>query len=265
MKKTLQIANIIAFVTTVFINYLSNTGAINNTTIGDISDSTKNLFTPAGYAFSIWGLIYLMLLGFIFYQSRSLFVKVRDDAFILKIGWWFVLSCFANMMWITFWLYGYFEFSILAIFVLLYSLLQIVVRNSMELWDAPISVIAFLWWPFVFYSGWVTVASIANVAAYLTSIGWDGWGISEPIWTIIMIIIAGIINLAVTWRRNMREFALVGVWALAAIAVANWDIEKSVAYAAIIVAAIVFVSSGYHGFKNRETNPVNKCKEYLKK
>ncbi len=265
MKKTLQIANIIAFLATVFVNYLSNTGAINNTTIGDISNVSKNLFTPAGYAFSIWGLIYLMLLGFVIYQSRSLFTKVRDDEFILKTGWWFVLSCVANMVWITLWLYGFMEYSILAIFVLLFSLLKIVMQNRMELWDAPISVIAFLWWPFVFYSGWVTVASIANVAAYLTSINWNGFGISEAIWAILMIIIAGIINMAVTWKRNMREFALVGAWALAAIAVADWDISRSVSYAAIVVAIILFISSSYHGFKNRKTSPVNKCREHFKK
>lgn len=262
MKKTLQIANIIAFVLTVFINYLSNTGAINNTTIGDVSDASKNLFTPAGYAFSIWGLIYLLLLGFVIYQSRSLFTKVRNDEFILRTGWWFVLSCFANIMWITFWLYGYMEFSILAIFVLLFSLISIVLRNDMELNDEPISVIVFLWWPFVFYSGWVTVASIANVSSYLTSIGWDGWGISESNWAIIMIVIAGIVNLVITWTRNMREFALVGVWALAAIAVANWEVDKTVSYAAIIVAAILFASSSYHSIKNRATSPVIKCKEY---
>lgn len=265
MKKTLQIANIIAFVTTVFVNYLSNMGAINNTTIGEISEASKNLFTPAGYAFSIWGLIYLMLLGFIIYQSRSLFTKVRDDDFIIKTGWWFVLSCFANIMWIILWLYGFMEYSILAIFVLLFSLLKIVMNNRMELWDAPISVIAFLWWPFVFYSGWVAVASIANVAAYLTTTEWNAWGYSEISWAVTMIIIAGIINLVVTWRRNMREFALVGAWALAAIAVANWEGSKTVAYAAIAVAAVLVVSSGYHGFKNRNTSPVNKCKEYFKK
>ena len=262
MKKTLQIANIIAFVTTVFANYLSNTGAINGTTIGDISQSSKNLFTPAGYAFSIWGLIYLMLLGFIIYQSRSLFKKVRDDGFILKTGWWFVLSCVANILWITFWLYGFMEFSILAIFVLLYSVLKIVMNNRMELWDAPISVIAFLWWPFVVYSGWVTVASIANVAAHLKSIEWNGWGISETIWAIIMIIVAGIINLAVTWKRNMREFAMVGAWALIAIAVANWEVNKTVAYTALIVAIILIISSGYHGYLNREKNPMQKLKEF---
>lgn len=150
MKKTLQIANIILFVVMVFVNYLSGTGAINDTTIAEISTANNNLFTPAGYAFSIWGLIYLLLFGFVIYQSRSLFKKVRDDEFILKTGWWFVISCFANIMWITFWLYGFMEYSILAIFVLLYSLLKIVMINRMELWDAPISVIAFLWWPFVF-------------------------------------------------------------------------------------------------------------------
>lgn len=265
MKKTLQIANIISFITMVFVNYLSNTGAINGTTIGEVSDSMKNLFTPAGYAFSIWGFIYLLLLGFIIYQGRSLFTKVRDDEFILKTGWWFVLSCFANIIWIIFWLYGYIEFSIIAIFVLLFALLKIVMKNRMEMWDAPISVIAFLWWPFVFYSGWITVASITNVSAYLTYSEWNAWGYSENSWAITLIIIAGIINMVVTWRRNMREFALVGSWALVAIAVADWDISRYVSYTAIVVAAILFISSGYHAFRNRETSPVNKCREYFKK
>tara|TARA_R100001369_G_scaffold92886_1_gene140892 strand:- start:3404 stop:4204 length:801 start_codon:yes stop_codon:yes gene_type:complete len=265
MKKTLQIANILAFIATIFVNYLSNTGAMNNTTIGEVSASMPNLFTPAGYAFSIWGFIYLLLLGFIIYQSRSLFTSVRDDAFVLKSGWWFVLSCVANILWVTFWLYGYISFSILAMFVLLYSLLKIVMNNRMELWDAPISVIAFLWWPFVFYSGWITVASIANIAAYLSSIGWEGWGISETSWTIIMVIIAGIINLAVTWKRNMREFALVGVWALIAIAIANWDSNQSIVYATLITAVVLFISSATHGIKNRETSPIQKCKEHFGK
>jgi len=261
MKKTLQIANIIMFGATVFTNYLSNTGAINNTTIGDVSDSLDSLFTPAGYAFSIWGLIYLLLFGFTVYQSRSLFTKVDDDNFVLKTGWWFVISCIANISWLTLWLYGYFGFSILAMLLLLFSLLKIVLNNRMELWDAPISIIAFVWWPFVIYSGWITVATIANVSAYLVSIDWDGWGISQPMWSIIMILIAGAINVIVTWVRNMREFALVGCWALAAIAVANWEIHQSIAYTAIVVAAILFISSTAHGFKNRDTSPFAKLKE----
>lgn len=264
MKKVLQISNGVALVSTIFINYLSNTGAINNTTIGDVSNGLNSLFTPAGYAFAIWGFIYLLLLGFIAYQGRSLFVKVRDDQFVLRIGWWFVVSCIANSTWVFCWLYGYTGISCIFIFLLLFSLLKIVMNNKMELWDAPISVIAFLWWPFVFYSGWVTVASIANVSSFLIKIEWDGFGLSPTFWTILMIVIATIINLIVTWTRNMREFALVGAWALAAIAYANYESNMTTVYTAGIGAAILVVSSMIHAFKNRETNPMTKCVAYFK-
>lgn len=264
MKRILQIVNIIAFVLTVFINYLSNTGIINNTTIGEVSNGLNSLFTPAGYAFSIWGLIYLLLLGFIVFQGRSLFTKVGDDGFIRKVGWSFALSCVANIAWIVSWLYGYTGLSCIFIFILLISLLKIVMDNVMELWDAPISVIAFLWWPFVFYSGWVTVASIANVSAYLVKMGWDGFGISEEVWTMVMIIIALIINLLVTWKRNMREFALVGAWALAAVAYANYGSHLNIAYVAGGAATVLLVSSSYHAFLNRATNPFIKLMEFKK-
>jgi hypothetical protein len=263
MKKLLQIGNGIAFVSVVFINYLSNTGLLNNTTIGSVSDGLNSLFTPAGYAFSIWGLIYLLLLGFAIYQGRSLFVNVRDDDFVEKTGYWFIISCMANSAWIFCWIYEYTGLSCIFIFLLLFSLLKIVWKNRMELWDAPFSVILFLWWPFVIYSGWVTVASIANVSSYLVKIGWNGFGISAEIWTLIMIVIATAINLIITWKRNMREFGLVGAWALIAIGVANNDEQNTIAYAAFITAAILIMSSSAHAFKNRNTNPVKKLKQQV--
>ena len=250
MKKTLQIGNGVAIVATIVMNYLSNTGLMNNTTIGEVSGGLRTLFTPAGYAFSIWGIIYLLLLGFGIYQGRSLFVKVRDDDFVLRVGWWFILSCIANSFWVVSWIYGYTGLSCFFIFLLLVSLLKIVWNNRMELWDAPISVIAFLWWPFVIYSGWVTVASIANVSTYLVKINWDGFGISPVTWTLVMIIIATVINLIITWKRNMREFALVGAWALIAIGIANQDVQNTVVYTAFATAGILILSSGIHGFKN---------------
>ncbi|RMA66180.1 tryptophan-rich sensory protein [Ulvibacter antarcticus] len=265
MKQTLQIANILLFVIVILVNYFSNTGLINNTTIGEVSKSVHTLFTPATYAFSIWGLIYLLLFGFVIYQSRSLFTTVKDDTFIETTGWWFVLSCIANSVWVLFWLYGYFAFSILAIFVLLFSLLKIVLLNRMELWDASLPVIFFLWWPFVVYSGWVTVASIANVSAYLSSIGWNGWGISETTWTLIMIIIAGIINVLVILKRNMREFTLVGSWALTAIAVANWDSNQTVTFTAIFTAAFLLSCAAIHAIKNRSTSPFTKIMQHYKR
>ena len=265
MKKTLQITNILAFMVTIYFNYASSAGVFNNTTQADMSAKYQTLFTPAGYAFSIWGVIYILLFGFIFYQSRSLFVKVRDDGFVLATGWWFVLSCVANSLWCYLFVSDYILASVFVIFLLLFCLLKIVVNNRMELDDKPISVIVFLWWPFVIYSGWLTVACIANVCTYLVAINWNGFGISAEIWTIIMIVIATVVNLIVTWSRNMREFALVGAWALIAIAVANWETVEIIKIIALAAAGVLIVSSSIHGFKNRATNPASKCLEYLTK
>jgi hypothetical protein len=251
MKKTLQIANIIALIATIVINYLSNMGVFNGNTMKTISDKYHNYFTPAGYAFSIWGLIYIGLLAFAIYTARGLFKKVKDEWPVLETGWWFVISCAANSLWVIAWLYDYIGISVVLMIVLLFSLIKIILNTRMELDDLPLKKIAFVWWPFCLYSGWISVALIADVAAYLTKINWNGFGISEIGWTMMMIIIAGIINLIITWTRNMREFALVGVWGLVAVAVSNWNPEKSIAYTALVVAVILFISSSVHAYKNR--------------
>jgi len=261
MKKTLQIGNIIALLITIFINYLSNTGTLNNTTIGEVSNSYRSLFTPAGYTFAIWGVIYLLLIGFVIYQGRGLFKDVKNDDVVLKTGWWFILSCLFNSLWVFAWIYEYTGVSCIFIFLLLFSLLKIVVNNRMELDDEPLPIIAFVWWPFVIYSGWVTVASIANISTYLVKIDWDGFGLSDVTWTIILIAIAVFINVIITWKRNMREFALVGAWALIGIGNANKLNNETLMYIAFISAAILIISSSIHGFKNRDTNPLVKLKE----
>ncbi|SDL69108.1 hypothetical protein SAMN04488034_10811 [Salinimicrobium catena] len=258
MKKILQVLNIVAFLVVLAVNYISNTGAIAGETMATVSAKYENLFTPAGYAFSIWGVIYLLLLGFVVYQARDLFSKKDKENVALKIGWWFVISCVANVFWIFAWLNEYLLTSVLIMLVLLFSLIKIVLNTRMELDDEPLRVIAFVWWPFCFYSGWISVAVIANMAAYLTSLNWNAFGISEVTWTIIMILVAGTISLIITWTRNMREFALVGVWALVAIAVANWNEHSEVVFTALAVAAVLFVSSSIHGYQNREYSPWKK-------
>lgn len=258
MKKTLQIGNILAYVVVLLMNYFSNTGAINGNTMATVSAKFENYFTPAGYAFSIWGLIYLGLLGFIVYQSRGLFGNKEPRKVVGQVGWWFIISCAANVLWIFAWLNEYIGISVIIMLLLLFSLIKIILNTRMELDDESLSTIAFVWWPFSFYSGWVSVALIANIAAYLTSIGWNGFGVSEIIWTILMIIVAGIVHLTITWTRNMREFSLVGIWGIVAVAVANWNVSQSIVVVALIVAAILFISSGIHGYQNKETSPWKK-------
>jgi hypothetical protein len=249
MKRTLQIANGIALVSTIIINYLSNTGLLNGSTIGDVSNSLTTLFTPAGYAFSIWGFIYLLLIGFIFYQGRSLFSSnTTADAVVLKIGWWFVISCIANSVWVFLWIYGQTGMSCFFILLLLFSLMQIVFRCRLELDLEPFSKILFVAWPFVFYAGWVTVASIANISAYLFKIQWDGFGIAAETWTIIMIVVAVLINIWAIVSRNLREFAVVGAWALIAIGVRNQETFSTVSNIAYTGAFTLLLACGIHSF-----------------
>ncbi len=267
MKKTLRILNIIAAVITITMGYVSNTGIFNGNTMADVSTKYQNLFTPAGYAFSIWGLIYLGVLGFAIYYGRSLFsTQKKADPVIQQVGWWFIISCLANSLWVIAWPYDYILLSIFFMMILLFSLLKIVINTEMELHDAPLKKFLFLWWPFCLYSGWVSVALIANIAAYLTKIGWNVFGLSETVWAMMMTLIAGVINIFMIWNRNMREFALVGVWSLIAIAVANKSGETVVVWTAGFTGVVIFVNVAIHGYQNRKSNPflqINQTKESL--
>lgn len=243
MTRTLPIANGIAYLLMVVVNYLSNTGIFNGNTMETISDRYENFFTPAGYAFSIWGLIYLGLLGFVLHTGRRGWSKKGPDEHMLKIGWWFVLSCVANMLWVVTWLYDYTGVSVLIMVFLLLCLVKIILNLRMELDAHPLKKYVFIFWPFALYAGWITVALIANIAAWLTKLNWDGWGISETTWTVIMVVAAGLINVLVVISRNLREFGVVGIWGLIAIAVANNqdDGATAIVYTCFAVAAIILV------------------------
>lgn len=251
MKKTLQISNIIALIITIIINYLSNTGVFNGSTMASVSAEYQNYFTPAGYTFSIWGLIYIGLIAFVIYQSKGLFKKAEAPSVVLEVGWLFVISCAANCLWILAWLYEYTGTSVLIMILLLFSLMRIVISTRMELDEVPLKKIAFVWWPFSLYVGWITVALLANIAAYLAKMQWDGFGISGISWTILLICIAGIVNVFLTWGRNMREAAIAAAWGLIGVAVANSPSFPSIVYTAISVAILLLISSVVHAYRNR--------------
>lgn len=256
MTRLFQLLNMVALVVTIGINYLSNTGIFNNETMATISAKYQNLFTPAGYAFSIWGLIYIGLLGFVIYFGP--FIKNTDDKekIILNVGWWFIVSCVANSLWVFTWLYEY-TFLTIPIMVLLFiSLLKIIGNNRGLIESKNFRTAIFLRVPFYIYSGWISVALIADVAAYLKKIQWSGFGISETSWTVLMFAVAAIIHLYMVWKINMTAFALVAVWALIAIAVANKDSNHMVYISAIITAIFIFVNVCFQMFKKRSA-PLN--------
>lgn len=255
MSRSLSIANLIALVVTIAVNYLSNTGFFHGSTVGSVSAHFETLVTPAPYAFAIWGVIYLGLAVFVIsHLSDSADRVVAVD----QVGGWFLLSCLANCGWILAWVHGYLGLSVVVMLVLVLSLVKIVLCTNMELTDPPPSTIVFLWWPFCLYLGWICIAAVANVAAWLVSVHWNGFGLNASFWAILMIIVAGGIYLSLTWIRNMREAALPGVWALLAIGVADRTYADSVTKAAWIVAGVLFLSSMIHAYKNRKWSPFRK-------
>jgi hypothetical protein len=257
-KKIWAIANIAGLAMTIVISWLSSTGAFNGATMATMSAKYPTLITPAPYAFGIWGLIYLSLIGFVVYGVRISFREPASADPVLRVGGWFLVTCFANSCWVLAWLYDYTGVSVLLMLVLLVSLLRIAVLTDMELTDPPLRVIAFVWWPFCFYTGWIMVALLADLSAFFVKLGKPFFVLNETRWVAAMLMVVGCAYLVLTWKRNMRECALVGVWALIAIAVADWHSAPLVAKDALVVAWILFISSMYHAWRNRAYGPFRK-------
>ena len=248
----LLLANTISLLITVLINYSAGMGAINGQSVGEVSNQYPVLITPAGYAFSIWGLIYLLLLAFTVYQWVA-WLKGRNEESLFAAGHWFYLANVANALWVLAWIYEALGLSVLLMLFLLFCLLKLVVRLKLETWNAPFHIIAFVWWPICIYTGWIVLASVVSISVYLGSFNFLAKILPPEVWAMIMISVAGLVYLFLTWSRNMREAALVGVWGLVAIAVKQWGRQDEVAVMSLITAAILFISAAYHGFRNFRT------------
>lgn len=263
MKKKLSVLNLVSVILVILVNYISQAFSLNDTTIGEMSAKYANLFTPAGYAFAIWGIIFLGLLAYGIFQVRRAYYSEKESNFIEQTGYWFFLANILNCCWVLAFMYDFTGFSVLIMLGILLSLIKIILNTNMERWDAPINTIAFVWWPICLYSGWISVATIANIAAYLSKLDWNGGILSEQAWTINMIVAATIINLLMIWKRNMREFAMVGAWALFAIFIRHNGSNMYIAYSAMTGTVILFIAAAIHGIKNHETSPFKKLQERL--
>lgn len=261
MKKTYAIVNFLSVILVLLINGLSQAQRWNNTTIGELSGKYENLFTPASYAFAIWGLIFLMLIGYSLFQIKRAFFSQKETPSITQTGWWFAIANVLNAAWVVAFTYEYILLSVLIMLGILGSLLQIIRKTNMERWDASIEVIALVWWPICIYSGWISVATIANVSVYLVSEGMTGSELTQIIWTMVMIAVAVVINILMVWLRNMREFAAVAIWAFIAIYIRHKDGLESVAYFALAGAIVLVIVTALHAFKNRNYLPHLKLKE----
>jgi hypothetical protein len=206
------VVNTIAFIAMVVVNYLANALPINGYNTGEVSALYSNYFVPAGFTFSIWGIIYLFL-GLFIVRALYLYKNDRsiDLSLISAISFWFFLSCVANALWIFCWHYLQIFYTVILMLILLYSLMKIyLITRQIRVKGLDYYSLSV---PFSIYLAWISVATIANFTAYLTDSSWQGLGINPEIWSVIMILVACSIGIMMLIGFADVSFTLVLIWA----------------------------------------------------
>jgi hypothetical protein len=235
MKKWI---NLTAIIVAFLANIISNIIPINGVSIGEISNTIFKdvLIIPASYAFAIWGLIYLGLISLGFYQLLPSQRKISD-----RLGYDLTFSSIAQILWLIvfqlrwFTLSSFVMIAILIPLILLYERLKInrskVTQQQRWLIHYPISL----------YLGWITIATVVNVALSLYALGWNGGWISPTIWTIFLMVV---ITVFAFWKRVNIVFKSVIIWALIAISLKHLSIlPLSITgfISSILIIGLIFV------------------------
>ncbi len=232
--------NIVAFVFMVLVNSLAgSTTILAGKNTAQISDANPTLITPAGYVFSIWGIIYILLGIFAAFQALP---SQQGRDFQKRIGLLFVLSSLLNITWLFLWQYEYLSLSVVLMFLLLTTLILIYLRLRIGKSAVSLREKLAVHVPFSVYLGWITIASIANVAVTLVSVNWDSFGISPEAWALLIITVALLITIIVAATRKDVAYGLVVIWALVGITVeqsGNQNIVLITEISAVIVAMVL--------------------------
>ncbi|CZQ88773.1 tryptophan-rich sensory protein [Trichococcus collinsii] len=259
LETPIKITVAVTYLIMIVVNALANILPINGIDTGAVSDAYPNLFAPVGLTFSIWGVIYLLLAGYTLYQF-GLFHgdkgKVKTEL-LRKVGIVFSFSSVVNAAWIFSWHYRMIGLSVILMLVLLLSLIYINQTILKEKLDQKEKL--FIRLPFSVYFGWITVATIANITTLLVDIGWNGFGISEEVWTILIILIGLAIGAITMIRNHDIAYGLVIIWAYTGILIKHMSQDGFAGqYSGIIttvIASIVLmgVAIGYVLFAKKKT------------
>jgi hypothetical protein len=249
-QSVLQAGNIIFGLATIVINILAGIGLINNTPTAAVSDRYPNLITPSGITFAIWGVIYALVIVFLIVQSKGIRKGDAPD-FVNKISVYFILACIANIIWIFVFQYNYITWTLVPMVLLLLVLIESYTRLGVGKTTVSKRERYGVHLLFSVYLGWITVATIANIAAYLVAIQppVNGLflGLSEMTWFSIVVSLATIVAILVIWTRRDIAYMLVFVWAYIGIIIKRMQPDKAyaampilAAFTAIMLVIIIF-------------------------
>lgn len=227
-------AVILAFVLVVVVNYLSNALPIAGRTMSEISASYSTLFTPAGFTFGIWGVIYVSLLGFVIFQALP---GQATNGRIAKIAPLFILNCLLNAVWIFVWHYDFIGLALLIMLGILGTL--ILIYRALRRSGQPASLLerTFVWLPFSLYLAWIIAATIANFSILQVDTGTESAGLSEVGWTIGKLAFVGAAGTIVALRNRDIAFILVIAWA--AFGISNKQAEVPIVSGAGITLSVL--------------------------
>jgi hypothetical protein len=214
VSKALKWFILLALLAMLTVNALSSILPINGVTPKEVSDRYPNLFVPAPLTFAIWGVIYILVIAYTLYQFGAFRRKGEavNATLLNRTGIVFIVSSVLNLSWVIAWHYGLLtlSFILLALFLLTMIDMRLIIHAQ-----EPLSVKEkwFVRLPFSVYFGWVTVATIAGATALLVGNGFGGLGISEPVWTMIILLVGGVIGIATALKFRDIPYLLVFVWA----------------------------------------------------
>ncbi|MDN5304521.1 MAG: hypothetical protein PWP46_1407 [Fusobacteriaceae bacterium] len=202
--------NPISLIFMITLNFLAISLPLNGNSTQELSDKYPSLFTPAGITFSIWSVIYTLIIIFVVIQ---IYYRIKKEYLITKkSNLYFTISSILNGLWIIAWHYENLILSVIimlslliSLILLYYSLKNINFNNNLLTF--------FIKTPINIYLGWISVATIANISALLLKYNWNGFNISQNIWTIILIIIGGFLAVISILKEKVYSYSIVFIWA----------------------------------------------------
>ena len=206
--KTKAWLNLVLFLLTIGVNALGAFGLINGMSQREVSDTYPTLITPSPSTFSIWGFIYTLLLISLIYMI----VRHKEEKTAILIGavslpFW--VASAANILWIITFSLEWIGISTLLILLLVVSLAVLNSRlKAPEGLGQKINALAF-----GLYNGWLIVATVVNVSAFLVQIGWNGFGLAPDAWAVIILIIALLLSSLIQMRLRNAALTLPLAWA----------------------------------------------------
>lgn len=228
---------IAALALVIAVNWLANWLPLGGITTGQVSAYYESLFTPAGFTFAIWGVIYTGLLIYALYQATH---GQSSNALLQDVGRLFVVNCFLNCLWLLAWHFQMIAASLVIMATILVSLI-LIYRRLQRADDVSVMVSV----PFSIYLAWICVAAIANASALQTAMNLNDTGLTSIQWTLVKLAVAAAIGASAVLRR--RDIAFIGVVGWAAYGIAVKQAETPEVYGAamllVLLAAMLFASA----------------------